>query len=447
MSKKTRGPSSLRSLKQNAKIPSKDLEQVFLVSSPYTDSALATAILSRVIMRLGGTFHISFESPIISLDRVNELRSKHESASVIFVGIDTMGKKKIRKGKKYPIFIGGTSESEQTESLTLGTSNTIPASVYVIAEEHLTNHDYELQIAAAATLLHSGSTKLSLKPNRELVDQAKEKKLIEERKGIRLFGFNYLPLDELFLYNMRPFIKGISGNQKACDALLNEADIPITKLRTPMSELSKEEAQHFTQHLTSILLDKIGPNIISDILGTDFILTRENETSPLRYLSGLKAMAETAWARQEQGAAMSVWIGDRGRALRNMIDTHLTHQKDVISTIIRLESKLKGTSTETSTLIEMSRVQDELLTDIGRVALQSDMVTHKRPLLINNDSSTVAIWTTEMVNVNLVLYTLQKQKLNPILTSTKSLMFKDLPKESREDVLNALDVKTKEEAS
>jgi hypothetical protein len=389
-------------------------------------------------MKSGGTFHVSFEPPIISTERASELRAKHESSSLIFIGINTTGKKKIRKGKSYPLFLGGSSESDQVTSLTIGNYNTVPAAAFVHAEEHLTVNDYELQIAAGATLLCFKSAKLTPKANKEIVEKAKEKKLIEERKGVKLFGFGFLPLDELFLYSTRPFIQDISGNQKACDALLNEAEIPIAKLRTPMSSLSNPEAQHLTQHLTSRLLEKIGPSIIPQILGTDYILTRESETNPLRYLSGLEAIAETAWARQEQGSAMSIWIGDRGRSLRNIIDTYLSHHKDVISTFERLETKLKGVSTETSTTIEIAGVQGELLTDVGRIALESGLASQNRPLLITSDETSVAIWTSEDVDTNHVLQDFQKKNLNPELTSAKSIRFVGLPTESHDDVLASL---------
>ncbi len=358
-----------------------------------------------------------------------------------------MVKRKIRKEKCYPLFIGGISESEQVNSLTLGTHNTIPATIHVLTEEHLISHDYDLQMAAGAALLLTESTKELPEPNKELVEKAKEKNLIEERKGIRLFGFGFLPLDELLLYSTRPFIRGISGNQMACDALLNEAEIPISKLRSPMSTLSKEEAQHLTQHLTSKLLDKIGPSIIPHILGTDYILTLETEASPLRYLSGLEAIGETAWARQELGSTMSVWIGDRGRALRTVIDTYLSHHKDVISTILRLETKLIGVSTETSTSIDIAGVRGELLTDVGRVVLQSGIVNQERPLLISSDDSAVAIWIAENIDIKNVLYTLQSKNLDPIPTSAKSLKFKELLPESKEAVLKSISPKTKEDSS
>jgi len=187
MSTKTRGSPSLKSLKkQCSESTFKDHEQVYLVSSPDTQSTLASAILCRAILKSGGTFHVSFDAPIISLDRVSEFRTKHESASIIFVGIDTIGKKKIRKGKSYPLFVGGVSESDQVKSLTLGTKNTVPAAAYVFAEEQLTSSDYELQISAGAILLHSGAAKQSPKANKEIVEQAKEKKLVEESHRLGL---------------------------------------------------------------------------------------------------------------------------------------------------------------------------------------------------------------------------------------------------------------------
>ena len=135
---------------------------------------------------------------------------------------------------------------------------------------------------------------------------------------------------------------------------------------------------------------------------------------------------------------MSVWIGDRGRSLRNIIDTYLSHHKDVISTFERLETKLKGVSTETSTTIEIAGVQGELLTDVGRIALQSGLVNQDRPLLITSDEASVAIWTSENVDTSRVLQGFQKKNVVPELTSTKSIKFVGLPPESHDDVLASL---------
>jgi hypothetical protein len=392
-------------------------------------------------MKSGGTFHVSFEEPIMKLDTINAIRIEHESSTIVFVGIETVGKKKLRKGKSYPIFVGGTSESEQVISRTLGNAYTIPASAYVLAKEHLKVGDYELQMAAAATLIYNKSHKSPKKPSsasKSIVKQALDENLIEERGGIKLFGFSFLPLDEVLLFSTRPYIQGISGNQKGCDSFLSEADVPVTKLRTPLSSFSNSEIQHFTQHLTSRLLEKTGSSIIPLIFGTDYILTRENESSPLRYLSGIEAIADTVWARQELGASMSIWIGDRGRALRTMIDTYMSHNKDVISTVLRLENKMKGVSSETGTSIELPGVREELLTDIGRVVFQNELVNTERPLAISNEESSVITWIFKNVDLNQIIRIIQEQNMSPLTTSERSLKFEGMTLEQITEIFNLI---------
>jgi hypothetical protein len=87
------------------------------------------------------------------------------------------------------------------------------------------------------------------------------------------------------------------------------------------------------------------------------------------------------------------------------------------------------------------------LTDVGRIALQSGLANQERPLLISSDESTVAIWTTDSININQALHVLQKKNLNPVLTSARSLRFNGLPVESREDVLKSINLKDKKEGS
>ena len=194
-----------------------------------------------------------------------------------------------------------------------------------------------------------------------------------------------------------------------------------------MTSLNSHEIQQFSQHLTSRLLEKMGPDKIP--FGTDYILTLEDESSPLRYLSGLETIASTFWARQELGATMGLWIGDRGRALRTVIDSQLSHNKDVISAVHRLATKMKGASSEVGTSIELTGVRTELLTDIGRVSLQSELTNPDRPLAISNEESSVIIWTYKNVNVNQILPILFKQEMSPVTTSTQSIMLKGVSPE------------------
>ena len=72
--------------------------QNILVTSPYPEAAIASSIISQAISKLKSLFHISFLQPVVTIDTINTLREKYSSSTIILVGIDILGKKRIKKG-------------------------------------------------------------------------------------------------------------------------------------------------------------------------------------------------------------------------------------------------------------------------------------------------------------------------------------------------------------
>ncbi len=395
-------------------------DQNILVTSPYPEAVIASTIISQTISRLKSLFHISFQQPVMTIDTLNTLREKYSSSAIIIVGIAILGKKKIKKSKGYPLIIGGTSESEQVNSFTLGTDSTVAAAGYVFAKSLKDTNDYNLQLAAAGSLLHGGMNESKKGANKDIIELAKKNGLIEERKGFKLFGVTMLPLDEALLYSTHPYLATISGNQKVCDAILNEAEIPIQKLRTPLSNLNSSEAQR----LTSVLITRLDPGTIPQLLGTDYIITRERDISPIRFVSGIETISATAWTRNELGALISVLLGDRGRALRTLIDSHMTHHKDVISTIHRLESNLKGDSTTTTTIVTLTGSKIEILPDVGRIALESGIVDSVRPVALDNGEVYTIVWPSSKLNIKIVIREFLSSSIELLATSPQSITIK-----------------------
>jgi len=392
-------------------------DQNILVTSPYPEAAIASTIISQTISRLKSLFHISFQQPVMTIDTINTLREKYSSSAIIIVGIDILGKRKIKKGKGYPLIIGGTAESEQVDSFKLGTDFTVAAAGYVFAKSLNDTNDYNLQLAAAGSLLHNGMNETKRGANKELIKLAKNNGLIKERKGFKLFGVTMLPLDEALLYSTYPYLATISGNQKVCDAILNEAEIPIQKLRTPLSNLNSSEAQR----LTSVLITQLDPGTIPQLLGTDYIITRERDISPIRFVSGIETIGATAWTRNELGAMISVFLGDRGRALRALIDSHMNHHKDVISTIHHLESNLQSDSTTTTTTVKLTGSKAEILPDVGRIALESGIVDSIRPVALDNGEVYTIVWPSSKLNTRMVLQEILSTDTKIIASSPKSI--------------------------
>jgi hypothetical protein len=391
--------------------------QNLLVTSPYPDAVISSAIISQAISKSNSLFHISFTNPVMTIDDINSLKEKYSSHAIILVGIDILGTKRIKKGSGYPLLIGGTAESEQANSFILGTESTVTASGYAFAKSLTDLNDYNLQLAAAGTLLHCGVTKSLKGANKDILTLAQDKNLIDERKGFKLFGVTMLPLDEALRYSTHPYLASISGNQKACDDILNEAEIPIQKLRTPLSNLSTSEAQQ----LTSVLITRLDPSTIPKLLGTDYILNLERETSPIKYVSGIEAIGVTAWALNELGAVVSILLGDRGRALRGLIDNHMDYHKDVISTIQRLESNLQGDSTTTTTTIKLAGSKTEILSDVGRIALETGIVDTNRPVALDNGEAYTIVWPSSKLNTKSVLHDFLSTSTTILAASPQSI--------------------------
>ena len=392
-------------------------DQNILVTSPYTESVIASTTISQSISRLNSLFHISPSRSVMTVDTLNQLKEKYNTAGIILVGIDVLGKKRLKKGSGYPLLIGGTVESEQIESFKLGTDSTIAAAGYVFSKSLLEPTDYDLQLSSVGALISGGMNVPKKGASKDIIELAQNRGLIEERKGFKLFGATMLPLDEAFRYSTHPYLANISGNQEVCDKILSEAEIPIQKLRAPISNLSTPQAHK----LTSILTMTLDPATIPQLLGTDHILTLERENSLIRYASGLVTMGVTAWALNELGALVGVLLGDRGATLRALLESHMDYHKDVISTVQRLESNLQGDSTTTTTTVKLAGATSEVLPDVGRIALETGIVDKVRPVALDNDEVYTIVWPSSKLDAKLVLHELLDSDVNLRDSSSQSI--------------------------
>jgi hypothetical protein len=424
MSQKTNNIPTIKTLEKDCSTVSLERDsQILLLTSPHPEAMLACAILSRALIRSHNKFQVTFVQPVMTIDALIELRTRYESSTIIAIGINLLGSKRVKKGKSYPILIGGISDSEQLRTFTIGTDITVTAAAYILAKSQTNVGPYDLQIAAAGALIQDEVNAAKRGASKEIIVLAEKEGLVEERKGFRLFGVGMLPLDEALLLSTYPYLHTISGNQKDCDELLIAAEIPVQKLRLPLSNLNTSEAQR----LTSNLITRLEPRVFDYLLGKDYILTLEHETSPIRYISGIEAVANTAWARNELGASMSVWLGDRGRALRVLIDSHMAHHKDVISSVHRLDSGLMGESTPSATTVKMTGSKTEILPDVGRIALSNGLVDPEKPLVLDNNESYTIVWDSNRCSIKQVLRNLLKKDIHPLSSSSQSVTIANNP--------------------
>ncbi len=400
-----------------------DTERPFLIiSAPQLDAISATAVLCRVLYENTGEFHVTFLDAISTAEKVANAIDQHAEYQPIVMGIEIIddGQFQSLAGQHKVVFIGG-SAGDDTNAIRIGEDQSIAAAAYVFAHEKFGTNTEELLPITLIGCLGANHSKEDSRITNELVTIGTEKSVIRETRGLRLFGLNFLPLVDAFLYSIRPFMRGLSGNREGIEKLIESAEIPFAMRGRTISALNTEQKRH----LIANLIPHLDEWSLTQILGPDYEILSEREDSPLRYMSYVRALVETFWMRQQQGLALGILIGDRAQILRRGIDTYLSHVKEITDSIQNLlDSDLIGHNEKDDpvAVVNLSTLNKELIPDIGRILLENSFV-QQRYVIVEGSNSVTMSWRTGAGEVADVLKHFYAAGLVPVSTSSTSVMF------------------------
>ncbi|MHA1934502.1 MAG: hypothetical protein ACW97A_04410 [Candidatus Thorarchaeota archaeon] len=409
-------------------------ERVSIISSPLPDAMLASALLCRAVLKVGGLFHISFIDPVCESSHIDAIIKSHSNFSPIITGVDIVGKSRSKKGVNTAILIGSKIVSRNSILTEPVLSRIISSEAYALAIEKLSVSNEELQLAAIGTLIESKLDGSSFSSSQDIQKLAFKEGLLTERKGIKLYGTNFLPLKEALISSIHPYLEGLSGLSKACDRIIEDSRISLSKRTTSFSSLNSKEAKNFTSNLIAMISHKV----IGAVLGKDFVIEKEPDNSPLKYISALLALSTTAWSTWELGLLVGIWMGDRARMLRSLVDSHINRSREVISGVQRLSLSLQSTDNEiqsrnSALLVSLDGTTNRALNDIGRILFELDLINREKILVLATDTDVGIIWTSER-SLFTVLTALRKKGFSPLSTSQQSVLVSDTSQENVEEI-------------
>ncbi|MHA1958884.1 MAG: hypothetical protein ACW99U_01550 [Candidatus Thorarchaeota archaeon] len=443
MSAKSRRSLSLRTLKKQCKaITLKKQERVFILSSPFPEATFATAILCRAFQRAQKLYHVSFCDVVVNSESIKLLRSTYPKHEFIIVGSLLSGKKKLGRKGGYPLLIG--SETTFTSDVpSIGSLNTICPSAYVYSKENLTTNDMDLQTAAVGALTQGNPKEFKAKASTEIVELAKEKSLLKQRKGAKLFGTSFLPLNQVLQYSIHPYLQGISGVPDSCEKILDDADIPLTKRSSSLTDLTKDERKRLNERLVQNDLRYESPTIHS-AFGEDYILTNESEKSPLHFLSGIRSLGDVAWSRWELGFSTGVWIGDRSRMMENLIIAFKKHSQDVVSGAARVREMFEDIESDDSLYLTPKsplgrNVTNKVLADLSRITFEIGLASKDKYLVLYNDTHVSVSWNQGSTDILTSVESFKEGGFNAVSTSNHSIELEMTSKDVYEGVLGHLE--------
>ncbi len=419
MNEKASTISSMKSVRDRfSKISTKSLKRLTIISSLTPHAIVATSILCRASLKTNTLFHAKFVDPLVSAEVFTEHLSDKSNTLLVTVGLDVYGAMPDKQTRFLPI--GCFFHSDLTSVKKTPPEFPLSALTYTFANEKMNTDTGDFVLAILGSILENVANEAS----KELVETGIQNKLILPRKGIKIPGANFLPLETTLLNNIHPYLDGLSGVTKSCQKVFTDADLPYSKRTIPMTLLTNEEA---TQ-LTSALLPYLSAGTIPEVLGSDYELPLENPASPMRYISSILSLGQFVWSQRMMGLFLGILIGDRARQLSSLVEKYTEYCKNTINGVRTLNVVLNETESHiqsTDFIVSVSNLNmlDTMLVDASRILLETTLENKKFIVLRTSQSITVA-WTKEFSLVPTMAIFLE-QNIPLMSTSSTSIKVPD----------------------
>jgi RecJ-like exonuclease len=171
--------------------------------------------------------------------------------------------------------------------------------------------------------------------NELIVQDALVAKLVRVEKDLTFFGRETRPIHKALAASTSPFIPGISTQEDAAVAFLNNLDIKLKdgeKWRA-LRDLTEDEKRRLSSALAEYLLSKGLHLEVENLIGNIYILDREEPWTSLRDAREFALVLNSTGRLDRPSLGISICMGDRGPALEEA-DKVLEDYKKSINTYL-----------------------------------------------------------------------------------------------------------------
>lgn len=175
--------------------------------------------------------------------------------------------------------------------------------------------------------------------NRKMLDEAVEQKEVAVSTDLLLFGRNSRPLLQLLSFADEPYLPGLTGHEDACNAFLEELQIPLKdgdKWRT-YSNLSSAEKKKLVSSLAELLSLRIGPDAPSKLTGEVYTLLNRPQGTELSDASEFSTLLNACGRNDQPQLGVDVCLSRPGayEKARVLLAQHRKNLREGISFAIK----------------------------------------------------------------------------------------------------------------
>ncbi len=223
--------------------------------------------------------------------------------------------------------------------------------------------------------------------NKQIVEEAKSKKLIEVTTDLLFYGRETRPIHKAIATTMNPFIPGLSGEEDECLGFIVNLGVPIKdgdRWRS-IADLTHEEKQKIFSELTIYLSKKgFSEESIFQLVGCVYTLLTEDKWTPLRDGREFASILNACLKMGKTGVAIALCLGSRGETLDEAQNLFNEYRKTIGHYISLLLEKKPQTIIEFENmyLIRCHGIVDEkMLSPIATILSSSGGLNPNKPVI------------------------------------------------------------------
>jgi single-stranded-DNA-specific exonuclease len=205
---------------------------------------------------------------------------------------------------------------------------------FLLAMKLGSNEDLSsLAIVGAVGDLQDMRTNALVGVNRGILELGVANGYLSCEKDLKLFGRQTRPLYKLLQYSSDPYLPGLSGNEGACIAFLENAGVQLkTDSWRHWIDLNRDEKTCVISRLFQYCLACGMPaRKVQRLLGETYTLTKETPGTELRDASEFSTLLNATARYEYSDIGLAVCMGDRGDAFRNARDLLDVHRRNLVN--------------------------------------------------------------------------------------------------------------------
>ena len=190
-----------------------------------------------------------------------------------------------------------------------------------------------LAIVGAVGDLQDLRTNALVGVNREILELGTAGGYLSYEKDLRLFGRQTRPVYKLLQYSSDPYLPGLSGNEGACIAFLENAGIPIKKdnWRRWIDLARDEKTRAISRLFQHCLACGMPARKVQRLIGEVYTLTKEEPGTELRDASEYSTLLNATARYEYSDIGLAVCMGDRDEAYHTARDLLDVHRRNLVN--------------------------------------------------------------------------------------------------------------------